>query len=45
MTSNYWIRAYDREKEKEIAEMFDSNGEPIFNDTKLFDTYDEEILG
>ena len=32
MTLVEWIRAYEREKEKEFAEMFDSNGEPIFDD-------------
>ena len=43
MTPIDWIREYDREKEKKIAEMFDSNREPIFNDTEFFDTYDEKI--
>ena len=51
MTSYDQLRAYDSEKEKEIAKMFDSNGEPIFDSNeepmfdvfKLFDTYDEKI--
>ena len=37
------MREYDREKEKEIAKMFDLNGEPMFNDHEFFDTYDEKI--
>jgi hypothetical protein len=34
MTPVEWLRAYEREKEKEkeIIEMFDSNGEPVFDD-------------
>jgi hypothetical protein len=27
-----WIREYDTEKEKEMVESFDSNGEPVFDD-------------
>ena len=27
-----WIKAYEREKEKEFIEMFDSDGEPMFDD-------------
>ena len=27
-----WLRAYDREKEKEFIEMFNSNGKPMFDD-------------
>ena len=27
-----WLRAYEREKDKEFIEMFDSNGEPMFDD-------------
>ena len=32
MTPVDWIRAYDIEKEKEFLKLFDSNGEPLFND-------------
>ena len=39
MTITYWIGAYDTEKEKEFLEMFDSNGEPLINGPKFFDTY------
>ena len=42
MTSTDWLRAYDRQKEKEIANMFKSNGGPMFNDPEFFDTYDEK---
>ena len=35
--------AYNREKENKIAEMFDSNGEVMFDDPEFFDTYDEKI--
>ena len=41
MTLAHWLREYDKEKEKEIAQMFDSNGEPMFDDPEFFDTYDE----
>jgi hypothetical protein len=43
MTSTYWNRAYDTEKENQMAELFDSNGEPMFNDPEFFDTYVEKI--
>ena len=43
MTQIDWLKAYDKEKEKEIVHMFDSNGEPMFDDPELFDTYDEKI--
>ena len=43
MTLTHWIRAYDKEKEKEIIEMFDSNGEPMFDDLEFFDTYFKKI--
>ena len=43
MTPIYWIRAYDIEKEKEFSELFDSNGEPLFNDPNCFDTYVEKM--
>ena len=39
-----WIRAYEREKDKETTYMFDSNGEPMFDDPEFFDTYVEKIL-
>ena len=41
MTPAGWLIAYEIEKEKEFAEMFDSNGEPMFNDPYLFNTYVE----
>ena len=43
MTSDDQLRAYDREEEKEIAEMFNSNGEHMFDDTEVFNIYDEKI--
>jgi hypothetical protein len=43
MTPTKWLRAYEREKEKDITEMFDSNGEPMFNDPKFFNTYVEKF--
>ena len=39
MRLTHWFRAYSREKEKEIVEMFDLNGEPMFDDLGFFDTY------
>ena len=38
-----WIRAYDTKKEKEFSKLFDSNGEPLFDDPKFFDTYEEKM--
>ena len=38
-----WLRAYEREKEKEFIEIFDSNGEPMFDDPEFFDTYVEKF--
>jgi hypothetical protein len=32
MTPIEWLRTYERDKEKDIKEMFDSNGEPMFDD-------------
>ena len=43
MTPAEWLRAYEREKEKEFTEMFDSNGEPKFDDPDFFNTYVEEF--
>ena len=43
MTPAEWLRAYEREKEKEFIEMFDSNGEPMFDDPEFFDTYVEKF--
>ena len=43
MTPSEWIRAYERGKEKEFIEIFDSNGEPMFDDPELFDTYIEKF--
>ena len=38
-----FLRAYEREKEKEFIEMFDSNGKPMFDDPELFNTYVEKF--
>jgi hypothetical protein len=43
MTPKKWLREYEREKEREITKMFDSNGDPMFDDTKFFDTYVEKF--
>ena len=43
MTLAKWLKSYEREKDKEFIEMFDSNGEPMFNDPKFFDTYVEKF--
>jgi hypothetical protein len=44
MTPTYWNRAYDIEKEKEMASLlFGSNGEPMFDDPEVFETYVEKI--
>jgi len=43
MTPTYWIKAYDTEKEKEMPDLFDSNGEPVFDDSEFFDIYVEKI--
>jgi hypothetical protein len=43
MTPTNWIREYDNEKEKEFSKLFDSNGDLMFNDIGLFDTYVEKI--
>jgi hypothetical protein len=43
MTLEYWIREYDTEKEKEFFELFDSNGEPLFDDPEFFDTSIERM--
>ena len=43
MTPVEWFREYEREKEKEFIEMFDSNGEPMFDDPDFFDTYVEKL--
>ena len=37
------LRAYEREKEKDFIEMFDSNGEPMFVDIEFFNTYVEKL--
>ena len=42
MTPVEWRRAYEREKEKFI-EIFNSNGEPMFDDPEFFDTYVEKF--
>jgi hypothetical protein len=38
MTPAEWLRPYEREN-KEITDMFDSNGDPMFDDSEFFDTY------
>jgi hypothetical protein len=38
MTPKDWIRTYDTEKKKKMEELFDSNGEPMFDDPKFFYT-------
>jgi hypothetical protein len=38
-----WIWEYGTEKEKEIEELFDSNGEPMFDYLEFFDTYAEKM--
>jgi hypothetical protein len=43
MTLIYWIRAYDTKKEKEMEELFDTNGEPMFDDPEFFDTLVEKM--
>jgi hypothetical protein len=43
MTPTYWTREYDKEKEKEMIKLFDSNGETMFDDPDFFDTYVEKI--
>ena len=43
MTPVEWLRAYEREKEKDFIEIFDSNGEPMFDDLEFFDTYVEKF--
>ena len=43
MTPTEWLKAYEREKEREFSEMFDSNGEPMFDDPDFFDTYVEKL--
>ena len=43
MTPTYRIRAYDTEKEKEMVELDDSNGETMLDDPEYFDTYVEKI--
>jgi hypothetical protein len=43
LTLAYWIREYDIEKEKEMVELFDSNGDPMFDDLEFFDTYVEKM--
>ena len=39
MTLVEWLRAYERGKDKKFVEMFDSNGDHMFDATKFFDTY------
>ena len=44
MKPTNWIRAYDKEKEKEFLELFDSNRKPLFHDPKFFDPYIEKMI-
>ena len=39
MTPTNYLREYDREKEKEIVDMFNSNEETMFDDHEFFNTY------
>ena len=39
MTLTDELNAYDTKKEKKIVEFFNSNGDPMFEDTKFVDTY------
>jgi hypothetical protein len=43
MTYAYWNREYDTKKDKEMVELFDSNGETMFDEPECFDTYIEKI--
>ena len=43
MTLVKCLKASAREKKKEDKEIFDSNGEPMFDDPEFFDTYVEKI--
>ena len=43
MTPDEKLKGYEREKEKYFTKKFDSNGEPMFDDPKLFDTYVEKF--
>ena len=43
MKPTEWLRAYEREKEKEFIEMLDSNGEPMFDEPYFFHTYVEKF--
>ena len=43
MTLVHYLRAYDREKENKIVEMFNSNGEAMFDGVEIFNTYVENI--
>jgi hypothetical protein len=43
MTPTYWNRSYGTKKEKEMVELFYSNGEPMFDDPEFFDTYVEKM--
>ena len=44
MISTNSLRAYDIEKETKTAEIFDSNGESMFDNSEFFDTHDDKIL-
>jgi hypothetical protein len=43
MTPTNWIRTCDTEKEKEMENLFDSNGELMFDDLEYFDTCVKKI--
>ena len=43
MTPTDLLREYDREKDKQITNMFNSNGEPVFDGPEFFNTYDDKM--
>jgi len=43
MKTKNWIREYEIKNEKEIVELFNSNGEHMLYDLEFFDTYVEKI--
>ena len=43
MTLTDWLKAYDKEKEKEYIELFYSNVQPVIDDHEFFNTYVEKM--
>jgi len=43
LTPIEWLRVYERENERDITKIFNSNGDPMFDDLELFDTYVEKL--